>query len=260
MAGAPKTNAADIIDRINAIGRDVAEKDELNIFAWNGIVRDLKKLESVPGLGETALLHQAVMWGMKLDRSKVKSLFAESAARFGKTQSWYIIRSNYATLFGDASMVVDLIDFGIGNRGANFVVKAIDVLVSSGFYMAAWGFLLDLRKLDAKSAELIDARYPFLGFASDYISRSGLSDLEVSRRVLLSAKVVVDAGFRLRKFSISAGSYGVSVELSVAADLDRLVDLNFAISDAIASSFESLISEYVTTGVVPWEAGGDYAS
>jgi hypothetical protein len=152
-------------------------------------------------------------------------------------------------------MIVDLLSSGASKGGASHLTKVIHILVASGFYIAAWESFEELIRVDAKAAAVVENDYPFLGFTADYLARCGLGDLEVSQRVLLSSKLVVDAGFRLRKFSISAGNYGVSVELSVAAELERLVDLNFSISDAIASSFDELISEHVTTGVVPWEVG-----
>lgn len=250
----PQTNANEIIERINVLGRAVSEQDELNIFSWNGLLKDIQKLESLPGLGETSLLHQAVMWGMRPNRDKIRSLFNHCAVKYGKTPSWHLIRSNYATLFGDVSMVTDLLTSGFGRGGPSHLAKVVDILVASGFYITAWSFLNEISKQDIKTAELLENRYPFLGFTAEYLTKHDLDEVDVARRVTLSSKLVADAGFRLRKFAVSAGNYGVSVELIVNAEIDRLVDLNLTISDAIAETFEELISEHVTTGVVPWEA------
>lgn len=254
MKGAPKTNTDELIDRINTMGRYVSEKNELNVFAWRGLLKDLEKLETVPERAEFSLLHQVVMWGMKPDREKMKSLLNRCAARFGKTQDWHLIRSNYATLFGDATMVTDLLSSGSAQGGATHMGKVVDVLVSSGFFITARKMLVEMHDRDRASVTELSRRYPFVNLAAAYLLQHGLDELDVAMRILTSTKVVADAGHRLRKFTVSAGPYGVSVELVVDAPIEQLVDMNFAISDAISESFEHLISEHLTTGVTPWRA------
>lgn len=255
MAGVALDKQDELVERINAMGRGLSEHDELDIFAWNRLLKDIQKAGNNPALAQISLLHQVVMWGMRPDRERMRLLLNEFAAKFGKTQDWYLIRSNYATLFGDVSMVLDLLTSGAARGGVTHMSKVVDVFVSSGLFVSAWNFLLDISEENHIVASELVARYPFLEFVSGYVRQHQVDERDVAKSVVLSTKVVVDFGFRLRKFTVSGDEGGISIELNVDADIDRLVDMNFAISDSIAVSFDELISNHVSTGVVPWRAG-----
>ncbi|MOA31679.1 hypothetical protein D3C78_1528490 [compost metagenome] len=50
-----------------------------------------------------------------------------------------------------------------------------------------------------------------------------------------------------------ANEFGIMLDYLVDADIDRLVDIDFAITDALCAAFDDTLANHISIGVAPME-------
>lgn len=254
MAGAtPKSKTSEITNRINILGSGLKDGEGFDMVEWQRLRKELEALESVPGHRRSALLLLAVLWEFKYDRDKIQSLLNQVAGSFGKDTNWYLTRANMAPTFGDARLITEMLEHGYPKDSRAVLDKVISMCSHSGMFTSAVRALDELIRLDAKIGKALEGEYPFLRPAATYLSIHGVPELDVANRVVAASRVVVDHQFRLTKYSVRSDASGLMFEFTLDGELDRLVEVDLAISDAIAAQFEGTLSQHLSIGVSPKE-------
>lgn len=254
MAGAaPKSKTSEITDRINILGSGLKDGGKFDMVEWQRLRRDLEALEAVPAHRKTALLLLAVLWEFKHDREKIQTLLSQAAGKFGKDLNWYLTRANMAPTFGDTTLITDMLEHSYPKDSKAGLDKVVSMCSHSGMFASAVRALDDLIKLDEGRGKALEVEYPFIRPAANYLNIHGIPELDVANRVVAASRVVVDSQFRLTKYSVRSDTSGVIFEFILDAEIDRLVDLDLAISDTLASQFEETLSQHLSVGVTPRE-------
>lgn len=254
MVGAtPKSKTSEITDRINVFGYSLKDCGEFDIFEWHRIRRDLEALELVPDQRRFALLLQAVVWDFRHDREKIQVLLNHVAVQFGKDLDWYMTRANMAPTFGDASLITDMLEHGYPQGSAVHLEKVVAMCSHAGMLISAVKALDDLIKLDEKAGKAQESAHPFLRSAADYLKIHEISELDVANRVVAASRVVIDSLFRLTTYKLRVDTFGLIFEFVIDSEIDRMVEVDLAISDAIATQFEGTLSQHLSVGVIPRE-------
>ncbi|MNJ53127.1 hypothetical protein D3C77_485070 [compost metagenome] len=55
----------------------------------------------------------------------------------------------------------------------------------------------------------------------------------------------------LTTFSVSAGDWGIILEYTVNDEIERLVEIDFAITRRLVDAFEDTLSQHISIGVTP---------
>lgn len=72
-------------------------------------------------------------------------------------------------------------------------------------------------------------------------------------RIVAASKAVIDSRIRLTSYKLRSDTFGLIFEFIVDADIDRLVEVDLAISDVLATQFEETLSQHLIVGVTPKE-------
>ncbi|MBI6911035.1 hypothetical protein [Pseudomonas palleroniana] len=254
MAGAAhKSKTSEITDRINVFGASLKDDGKFDMLEWQRLRRDLEELEAIPAHRKTALMLLAVVWEFKHDREKIQALLNQAAGKFGKDLNWYLTRANMAPTFGDTTLITDMLEHSYPKGSKAGLDKVVSMCSHSGMFSSAVRALDDLIKLDERQGRALEEEYPFLRPASNYLEIHDIPELEVANRVVAASKVVIDSQFRLTRYSVRSDVTGLMFEFTIDGEIDRLVEVDLAISDAIATQFEGTLSQHLSIGVSPKE-------
>ena len=254
MAGAtPKSKASEITDRINVFGSSLKDGGEFDMFEWHRLRRDLEALELVPDQRRSALLLQAIVWEFRHDREKIQALLNQAAGKFGKDLNWYLTRANMAPTFGDTTLVTDMLEHSYPKDSTAHLDKVVSMCSHAGMFTSAIRALDDLIKLDERAGKTLESGLPFLRSAANYLEKHEIPELDVANRVVAASRVVIDSQFRLTTYKLRADTFGLIYEFVIDADIDRLVGVDLAISDVLATQFEETLSQHLSVGVTPKE-------
>lgn len=254
MAGAtPKSKTSEITDRINVFGNSLKDGGELDMFEWHRLRRDLEALELVSDQRRSALLLQAIVWEFRHDREKIQALLSQVSGKFGKDRNWYMTRANMAPTFGDTSLITDMLEHSYPKDSAMHLDKVVSMCSHAGMFISATKAIDDLIKLDERAGKALENGFPFLRMAAHYLTKHEIPELDIANRVVAASRVVIDSQFRLTTYQLRTDTYGLTYEFVIDAAIERLVDVDLAISDAIASQFEGTLSQHLSVGVTPKE-------
>nr|DAF79151.1 MAG TPA: hypothetical protein [Caudoviricetes sp.] len=254
MAGAtPKSKTSEISDRIDVFGSGLKGGGELDMFEWHRLRRDLEALELVPDQRRSALLLQAIIWEFRHDREKIQSLLSQAAGKFGKDLNWYMTRANMAPTFGDTTLITDMLEYGYPKDSIPHLDKVISMCSHAGMFISAKKALDELMKIDGRAGKLLEGEFPFLRSAASYLEQHEIPELAVADRIVAASKAVIDSRIRLTSYKLRSDTFGLIFEFIVDADIDRLVEVDLAISDVLATQFEETLSQHLIVGVTPKE-------
>lgn len=254
MAGAkPKSKSSELNERVGRIADQLKLNGHFDNVAWQRVRKELESLESVPGQARMSLLLQAVMWELRLDRKKTFDLLSRFDREFGKDQNWYLTRANMAPAFGEISFVTEMLENCYPKNMKSDLGSVVEICHHSGMFLHAEQALDDLIRLDKAYAAEVESRIPIIREASRYIRHHNISEISVAERIVTAAKKVVDHSFLLSKYVVRVDEFGLSFEFVVDAEIAQLVELDLAISNVIASEFETTLSEHLVIGVTPRE-------
>lgn len=88
-----------------------------------------------------------------------------------------------------------------------------------------------------------------------YIDENGLDERDIADRLKVASRVVVEMTGPLTTFSVSAGDWGITLEYTVDDDIERLVEIDFAITRSLVETFEDTLSQHISIGVRPLPEG-----
>ncbi|SEI90933.1 hypothetical protein SAMN04244579_02412 [Azotobacter beijerinckii] len=148
-------------------------------------------------------------------------------------------------------MITEMLDcdYPYGDREGLFTVMNASAQI--GLFLSARKAIRDLETLG--ESELYDKAYigiPTTLAAAEYLEEHGVDEREVAKRIQVAAETVKKYS-RIRHFKVVANSFGIMLEYVVDADMDTLVDIDFAITDALCATFEDPLSNHVSLGVTP---------
>ena len=253
MAGAArKTKVSEITEQINVMGRHLRDGGSLDAMTWRRLFNQLEALDNADQFG-LALLLQAVLWSFKDQPDQAARLFNIYAGRLGKDQEWYFTRANMAPMFGDVSPVIEMLGAVYPSGDVHRLSKVAVMCNHAGMFMSAQKAIEDIDKLDRVRGESVRSECGFLGDVVAYLKNHSVPEVDVAKRILAASRVVLDQGFVLTKYAVRANEYGITFEFVLDADIERLVDVNMAISDTLATNFEDTLCQHLSVGVTPKE-------
>lgn len=253
MAGAArKTKVSEITERINVMGRHLRDGGTLDLVTWKRLFNELDALVNADQFGRVLLL-QAVLWEFRNEPDKSVQLFNLYAGRFGKDREWYFTRANMAPMLGDVKPIMEMLGSAYPDGDPDLLSKVVVMCNHAGMFMSAQRAIDDIDRLDPARAEKIRSEWKFLQGIEKYFNVHQLQEIEVAKRIVAAARIVLDNGFRLTRYTVSWNEYGIMFEFVLDADVETLVDVNLAISDALAEKFEHTLSDHLSIGVTPHE-------
>jgi hypothetical protein len=253
MAGAArKTKVSEITERINVMGRNLRDGETLDLMTWKRLFNELEALENADQFGR-ALLLQAVLWEFRNEPDKSVRLFNLYAGRIGKDREWHFTRANMAPMLGDVKPIIEMLGSAYPDGDIDGLSKVVVMCNHAGMFMSAQRAINDIERLDPARAARIRDDWGFLEGIGIYFNCHQVDEIEVAKRVVTASRVVLDSGFRLTKYTVGWNEYGITFEFMLDADIERLVDINLAISDALAEKFEGTLSDHLSIGVTPYE-------
>jgi|GEM_PF-5510190 len=84
-----------------------------------------------------------------------------------------------------------------------------------------------------------------------YMREHKLDEVELARRLSAASQVVLEMVGPLTTFSVRASDEGISFEYTVDGDVERMIDVDFAITRRLVRDFEDTMSTHLSIGVVP---------
>ncbi len=258
MTGAnPKSKVSEFAERLNAIGDALTLGLPFNEMAWMKLLREIEEFGKLPEFAAISLLHQTVLWGFKNNSVKVNKLLNTYAGLFGKDIEWYLTRASKAPILGDIDVVKDLVNFDYPKGNIRVLGRVIESCNQSGLFVSANKALEQLRALGEEGARLArNEYYAHIPSACEYLNMHNVDEVEVGRRVVTASRVAIELSGALRQFNVQANRFGITFEFVIDAELDRLIDMDFAISESLADKFEDTLSNYISIGVSPWQEAG----
>lgn len=251
----PQTTSQEIGERINKMGSRVTDGYAPDDIEWMRLKKDIQKLAQVEEAAEHALLYEISLWWIKNDPGRVMSLLKKYLAKYGETWNWHITRAcRAAMMVQDASMITDMLKFGVPAGNVRDLIMAIEITAKSGFFVSARNMLDELYVLNAFYAKQFESTQPgSLRIAANCLELHGIDEVEVGNRYFVAAKAVIEKIGSVSRVEVVADEAGITLDFIVDADIDTLVDLNFFISDMLTESFKKSISAHVSIGVIPME-------
>lgn len=257
MAGAvKKSKIEEVAEGIDMMAVQLKRGVPFNLFAWKQLYRKVEQLEHSPDVYGAALLNQAVMWGFRGCLPEIKKRFDRYAGEIGKDWNWYLIMANMAPKLGDISGVKGLLASDFSWNDKFKVAKVVEVCGQTGFFVSARKAMQRLAELDSGMAEKARTKtIQHISVAAEYFLENNISEEKVAERLVFASRSVVELGYVLSSYAVTANESGVIVEFAVIAEIDKIIDLDFAITERLVSKFDDVMSQHVSFGVLPMELG-----
>lgn len=149
-------------------------------------------------------------------------------------------------------MVMDMLKAGYPIDNASDLHVVAHVCNQAGlFYSSALALknCLRLNQLQADSINLDD--FSHLQDTIEYMQDHDLDEDEISRRISVASQVVIEMSGPLTTFSVHTNESGIMFEYTVDDAIDRLVEIDFAITRKLVSCFEDTMSSHMSIAVTP---------
>ncbi|MGV6394507.1 hypothetical protein ACTUVN_004471 [Pseudomonas caspiana] len=253
MAGpAPKTKSSEIADRINDLAAERARTGSINDWNWRLLKKDVEALRRIPALAAQSLIFEAIVWSLASNTAEMERCFNIYAGQYGKDWSWHRARAMQGPAHGRTDMVIDMLEAGYPQGTPSDLRVVAHVCNQSGLFFSSADALNKCLKLEPSSCDLKEVHdLSHLQDTVPFMVENNLDEREISKRIAVASQVVIAMSGPLTTFSIHTSEVGITFEYTVDADIDRLVDIDFAITDKLVSSFEDTMSQYMSIGVTP---------
>ncbi|MFJ3114947.1 hypothetical protein ACIPI6_00310 [Pseudomonas protegens] len=253
MVGAvPQSIHNDLVARINELASQRSKSPSADDWTWRALKRDVEKLAKNPQFTARATLLLATVWGLVGNTEEMERCFNQYAGKYGKDWPWYRGRAFQGPALGRLDVVVDMLNFGYpkGDKAtADFVGR---LCYQSGLFLSAEKALLHSAEISGGSLAGADAKYyGSLPSIITYINEHELDEKDIADRLQVASRVVVDMTGPLTTFSVSAGDWGITLEYTVDDEIERLVEIDFAITRRLVIEFEDPLSQHISIGVRP---------
>ena len=250
MAGAvPKGKDQDLIDRINALSRQKSADGRIDDWAWRALKRDAESFARIPEFEGRGLLLLAVIWGMGANPNEMDRCLNLYAGKYGKDWAWYRARAQQGPSFGRLNTVIDMLKFGYPKGdlpNAYFVARVCN---QAGLFQTTADTLEAATRLGGMCNEDELKYYAHLPSVVRYMNENSVDEREIAKRIERASQVVIQMSGPLTSFEVYGNESGITFEYNVDADIERLVDMDLAISEALASDFEDTYSSHISIGV-----------
>lgn len=249
----PQSNENLLIDRINELARQKSVTGIVDDWAWRSLKRDVEKQARLPDFAASATLLLATIWGIAGNIEEMDRCFNQYAGKYGKDWPWYRDRASQGPSNGRFDRVIEMLNFGYphGERASTDVVARL--CYQAGLFFSAEEALL-------RSVELAGGRLPaeemrpFIPLVSTvaYMREHGVDELDVSARLEVASRVVIKMTGPLTNFSITSNEWGIIFEYEVNQPIERLIEIDFAITRELVSLFDDTLSQHISIGVTPF--------
>lgn len=253
MVGAPaQTKANELAERVNAMWSKLVETGELKDFDWHALRRDLEKAEKTPELATHSYLLRAVMFSFKQDIDNVEQMLNIHAGVIGKTWNWYATRAGIGPSISNLSFVLDMLSFGYPKDNPTDLIRVLEPVTQFGLFRTAKSVVAQFHKLGISDVQPFTSANVFQTIAAaDYFEAHGVDEKEIALRIKCASEIVRKHFTRLKNFRLTANEWGVSFEYIVDAEIERLIDVDWEITEALCAKFDDPLSEYITIGTTP---------
>lgn len=252
VGAAPKTKASEIADRLNALAAERAITGSINEWTWRLLKRDVEALGKVPALAPQSLIFEAIVWSLASNTTEMERCFNLYAGRYGKNWVWHRARAMQGPALGRTDMVIDMLEAGYPQGNASDLQLVAHVCNQSGLFLSSAEALTKCLKIDPSTSELKEVQdLSHLRDTVPYMIENELDEREISKRIAVASAVVREMSGPLTTFSVHTGEAGIIFEYTVDVETDRLVDIDFAITRMLVSSFEDTMSQHMSIGVTP---------
>ncbi|NIF28326.1 hypothetical protein F3J44_18320 [Pantoea sp. Tr-811] len=95
-------------------------------------------------------------------------------------------------------------------------------------------------------------RYGPLPKIVGYLDEHGLDEKEIAVRLEVASRVVIEMAGPLTTFSVGGGEWGITFEYTVEDEIERLVEIDFAVTRKLVATFEDTLSQHISIGVTPF--------
>ncbi|MDD1002443.1 hypothetical protein [Pseudomonas sp. TNT2022 ID642] len=248
----PKTKAAELAERVNAMWSKLVETGVLDDFDWHSLRRELEKSEKNPELRSDSYLLRAVVYSFKQDIDSVERMLNLHAGVLGKTWNWYAVRAGIGPSISNLSYVLEMLSFGYPKDNPTDLVRVLEPVTQFGLFSTAKNVVAQFHKIGIADVQpLTSANVAYAIAAANYFEAHGVDEREVALRIKCASEIVRKHFTRLKNFRLTANEWGVSFEYIVDAEIEYLIDVDWEITEALCVMFDDPLSEHVTIGTTP---------
>jgi hypothetical protein len=252
MAGAALQSKHQLLtDRINLMAKTRIATGKYDEWEWRALKRDVEAFAKVPEFEGKGLLLLSVVWGMAGKAAEMDRCLNQYAGRFGRDWPWHRARAQQGPSFGRLDTVMDMLKFGYpqGDLPNSYFVAR--VCNQSGLFRRAAEVLEAARTMGGSIPPEELRHYAHLPGILQYMDENSVDENVMAERLACASQVVMKMAGSLSSFEAYGSEAGITFDYTVDADTERLVDIDFAISEALAERFEDTYSRHVSIGVTP---------
>lgn len=252
MAGAaPKTKNQILTNRINAMAHKRIANGKYDEWEWRSLKRDVEVFAATPGFEDKGLLLLSVVWGMAGNSAEMDRCLNLYAGRFGKDWAWHRARAQQGPSFGRLDTVMDMLKYGYPQGDIPNIYFVAKICNQSGLFRKTSEILQVAKGLGGSIPADEQKYYAHLPGILRYMDEHSVDEIIIAERIARASQIVIQMVGSLSSFEAYGSEAGITFDYTVDADFDRLVDIDFAISEALAESFEDTYSRHVSIGVTP---------
>ncbi|MGE6564334.1 hypothetical protein ACQKF2_16390 [Pseudomonas hunanensis] len=253
MAGAAaQSKSSELTDRINDLAIERTRSGRVNEWAWRSLKRDVEAFGQSPEFGADSLILLAAVWSLRSDVGEVDRCLNIYAGKYGKDWRWHRARAMQGPALGRLDMVTDMLKFGVPDGSARDLGIVAHVCNQSGLFATAYTHWKKATSLDEK---IFDGEeipyYAHLPSTVAYLDEHQIDERELSARLAIASQVVMEMSGPLTTFSVDSNDWGITFEFTVDAPIERLVEIDFAITRRLVAEFDDTLSQHFSIGVTP---------
>ena len=252
MAGVPKTKIEDVSARFHRFIGAYTETLKVNMFAYNALEADYKRLVTLPEFEADARTHLGHLYSYILDEAGFRHNFERARQLEGKTPSWRVDFISAALNFGFFQEAKAELDAPWDFSNPEIIRAVRSYMISTGLFESAARLTRTLQsmRLDARhsNSATTDYMYDEIFCAEEIIKESGATELFVMERIIVASKLILDRVKKpLHRYAISV-NYDSGIQYSFAIDdtPENLVELDWAIAEKLVETFDEPMSHVIS--------------
>lgn len=251
MAGVSvQTEISNLGRRVNEMSQSLIRGGTLVEWDWQALYRDVVRLEDISGFRQESILLQSFLYALKRDAKKVDATFSKYAALYGKDFPWYKNRAMLGIALGRSEFVFDFLDYGYPLDDVGELSALFDVTSQLGLMLSAEEVFQRLIRLGVKRDKLLESPINSEVLAAAQFYRNhNINEREVAKRVAKASAVVAEQNGFLNSYTLHTVTDGILYIYSVQGDVERLLDLEVKIIEALHESFDDDFSDCISFSV-----------
>ncbi|MEE1869088.1 hypothetical protein [Pseudomonas auratipiscis] len=253
MAGAAaQSKSSELTDRINNLAIERTHSRRVDEWTWIALKRDVEAYGRAPEFEAESLILMAALWNLRSNIAEMERCLNVYAGKYGKDWRWHRTRAMQGPALGRFDMVTDMLKFGVPEGSARDFGIVAHVCNQSGLFVTAhtnWKKAVQLDENIFDGEEI--PYYAHLPSTVAYLQEHRVDERELSSRLAVASQVVIEMSGPLTTFTIDSNDWGITFEFTVDAAIDRLVDIDFAITRRLVAEFQDTLSKHISIGVAP---------